>query len=502
MAGRTRKVVMNRVDLIRRATLGRLVDAAALAGGRAWRLVTSVRFAIVQIITLVFAGLIGTLVRQIPSGALHNPALYASEIADLHVRYDGLQIAGARVGPAMVATFEQLGFFRIFSAPWFVFLLTLLTVSIVCGTLNRLPRLWREVTRVQLVQADGFYDLRLAHRAEVDARLHRPDQLVVALRRRHFRVSGRDGVCDDGGLPAVHLYGVRNQYAKLSTLLTHAGLVLFLIGALVTATLGFQTIVFVGNGETAPVQPVGTPHNLVLRNAAFEAPRLPSGAFADFRTDLEIYQDGKLIARKTIRVNDPLQLDGFTFHQNTFGPSARMSIRGADRTLLWTGSVVLAGALLGRPQGFLNVPGSQLGLVLLLDQTIGRAAQVVIEGVGPPGADGSLTLAFVTALTVGESTSAADTAGYSITFDGPDTWSGISVNKDPGENLIWFAFAALLAGLALTFYFPRRRIWLHLEDGRLQVAMLADRYVDLDREFDDVVRALEAAVAQVTLTTA
>ena len=43
----------------------------------------------------------------------------------------------------MVDVFERLGFFRVFSAPWFVFLLTLLVVSIVVCTLDRTPDLWR-----------------------------------------------------------------------------------------------------------------------------------------------------------------------------------------------------------------------------------------------------------------------------------------------------------------------------------------------------------------------
>ena len=42
----------------------------------------------------------------------------------------------------------------------------------------------------------------------------------------------------------------------------------------------------------------------------------------------------------------------------------------------------------------------------------------------------------------------------------------------------------------LTFYFPRRRVWARFPgDGRLQLVMLADRYVDIRREFGVVVEA-------------
>jgi hypothetical protein len=56
------------------------------------------------------------------------------------------------------------------------------------------------------------------------------------------------------------------------------------------------------------------------------------------------------------------------------------------------------------------------------------------------------------------------------------------IKNDPGEWIIWAAFACLISGLALTFYFPRRRIWARLEGDRIGFAMLGDRYVDVPRE--------------------
>ena len=119
---------------------------------------------------------------------------------------------------------------------------------------------------------------------------------------------------------------------------------------------------FVGEGQTAPVQPVGTPHNLLVKNIAFEAPRRADGSFEDFRTDLAVYQDGQQIARKTIRVNDPLQTGGFVFHQNTFGPTADLDIRDPSGRLVWTGPVILEdNADLGVPGRLPDHPGRRHG---------------------------------------------------------------------------------------------------------------------------------------------
>ena len=65
------------------------------------------------------------------------------------------------------------------------------------------------------------------------------------------------------------------------------------------------------------------------------------------------------------------------------------------------------------------------------------------------------------------------------------------VKSDPGQAVIWLAFACLIAGLVLSFYFPRRRAWARIEADRVGVAFLADPYVDREREFGLLVETLE-----------
>jgi len=295
-----------------------------------------------------------------------------------------------------------------------------------------------------------------------------------------------------GDLPTQFVYGDRNQYFKLATLLTHLGLILFLAGGAITAGLGFETVLFVGEGQTAPVQPVGTEHNLLVKNVSFSAPQRPDGSFIDFSTDLAVYQDGQQVARKSIHVNDPLAFDGFVFHQNTFGPSASVDIRDPSGQLVWTGPVILvADPRTGLPSALQAVPGSQLGLNLVLDRAADGTGVLDVIGVGPPDATGNRAVLFGEGLAAGDTTDPASTLGYRITWTQTGAWTGMVVKNDPGQNVIWLAFLFLISGLVLTFYFPRRRVWARLEGGRLQLAMLADRYVDVHREFEALVAEIE-----------
>ena len=450
----------------------------ARMGAAAWRLLTDVRFAVVLITLLELAGLVGMLVRQFPITEADDPARYAAELATMHAAWDGLP-----AGSLIVEVFVALGFFSVFSTPWFLLLMKVLVISIVCCTLDRTPRLWRAASYVRVEQPVAFFDPTREGRAVVEMTGEGSAEAVQsALRRRHFR---RQRVVQAGD--ATFVYGDRNQYQKLATLLTHAGLVLFLAGGAVTVAAGFETVVFVGEGVTAPVQSLGTPGNLLVKNHAFFAPRNEDGSFADFSTDLSVYRDGEEVARKTIRVNDPLKTEGFTFHQNTFGPTAELIISDAAGALVWDGPLLLDDELLGMPQGFMTVPGADVGLVTVLSTDASDAPALVMQGVGPadPQTGQNETLFLVT-VPVGATTDPEVTAGQSITWAGVGSWTGMVIRSDPGQALIWVAFGLLIAGLVLTFYFPRRRAWARVTKERVELAFVADRFVDAERELEQL----------------
>jgi cytochrome c biogenesis protein len=462
----------------------RVSDPLAGFGFGVWRLLTSVRFAVIQIIAIAVAAVFGTLLPQMPASAIQDPSQYAQQMATIHAQYAGLSVLGVSIGPSLVDVFDRLGLLHVFSVWWFTTLLTLLVVSIVVCTADRTPRLWRGVREVHVSQPEGFFDPALANRVLFTGPLA-ADRVDAVLRRHHFTIRRAEGI----------VYGDRNQYFRLATLLTHAGLVLFLLAAAITGAFGFQTVLVLGDGQTAPIQPVGTPGNLIVKNVQFAAPTRPDGSFADFWTKVVVYQDGRAIARKTIHVNDPLTVDGFVIHQNTFGPAADIEIHDASGRLVWTGPVLLAGTLVGLPQGFLTVPGSDLGLLVVLDRSSTGAPRLTLQGLQADPNGGTTQTVFLQSLAVGQTSDPSVTGGYSVRWDDTSAFSGLVIRRDPGEMLVWIAFLLMVGGLILTFYFPRRRVWVRLLPDRAQVAMLADRYVDVPRELRGVMRDLASAAS-------
>lgn len=471
-----------------RARAGGPLGAPAQLGRAVYRLLTSVRFAVVQIVAIGIAGVAGIVVPQLPGIAFRSAADYAERMGILRDRVE------PSLGRGLTDAFEAAGLFRVFTAWWFTALLALLAISIVVCTLDRTPRLWRAARDVRVAQPEPFYDSALPDRAVIAGGLDAGD-VRAALRRARYRVREEAGV--DG---VRYLYGDRNQNHKLFTLVTHAGLVGFLLAAAITSRLGFETGILLPEGQAIPVESIGTPGLVSVKNLGFSAPRAADGRFADFTTDLAVYQGGREIARKTIRVNDPLEAAGYTFHQNFFGPAVDLTLRDASGGLLWAGPVPLDKESAGRPYGRLDVPGRNEGMELLLDRTDAGAPLLVMLGYRQTGtaADGTpqVDTAFVGGLEPGRSysTPAGDLA---ISFDRVSAYSGVVVKRDPGAPVVWASFLLLLAGLCLTFYFPRRRAWVRLDpSGEVRLVARADRTVDLRRELTALLEDLVARRAR------
>jgi cytochrome c biogenesis protein len=456
----------------------------ARLGNAVWGLLTSVNFAVVQIIALSLLAVVGMTLRQLPGFAFRSPTDYANEMAKIHAQYDPV------FGTAVVDLLETLQVWQIFTSTWFSIGLVVLIVSIVACTIDRTPRLWRQSAEIRVVQPDPFYDPKLPDRALM-AGVAAAD--VERVLRTHRFVVRREAAGD-----ATYLYGDRNRWVKLATLITHAGLVTFLVAAAVTSRFGDEQGLVVAEGESLTVQPIGTPGLLLVRNLGFEAPGfLETGQASDFTTHLAVFRDGQQVAEKVIRVNDPLNVDGYTFHQNGFGPAPDVVIRDAAGKPLWTGPIPMTDEAAGFPFTEFAVPGRDVALQLLLQRGADGIGVLLVlpfraTGVNPDGTPVITGLEPI-ALTRGQADSPEGT-DFTVELRGFSDFTLLIAKKDPGQGLVWFAAGCLVAGLLITFWMPRRRVWARLSgDGRLALVVRADRYVDVGREFgavlDDLVKA-------------
>ena len=433
---------------------------------------------------LALFAVVGMTLKQLPGFAFRSATDYANEMDKLHAQYDPV------LGVGVVGALERLQLFHVFTSVWFSVGLVILILSIVACTIDRTPRLWRAGADIRVVQPEPFFDPRLPDRAAMAG----IDAAVVAQTLRRHRYTVRRAEVDD----VTYLYGDRHRWVKLATLLSHAGLVLFLLAAAATSALGDEQALVVANGDALTVQPIGTPGLLLVRNLGFAAPGLETGHPTDFTTHLAVYQNGQQIADKVIRVNDPLEVAGYTFHQNGFGPAPTLVISDPAGKPLWSGAVPMTDTTAGLPFAQFAVPGRDVALQLVLQRDAsGTGILLVLPFRGTLNADGTTTTVGLGPIALAQGEAAVPGgADFSIAFTGVSQYTLLIAKKDPGAYIAWLAFGLLIVGLLITFWMPRRRIWARLTaDGNLALTVKADRTVDVGREFGRFLGDLVAARA-------
>ncbi len=274
-----------------------------------WRLFTNIRWAIGIISFLVLASLLGVLIPQVPGNVRGDALAEAQWLATQEERFGFLTDA-----------LNRIGLFDVFHAPWFVYALGLLVVSVAVCTASRLPPIWRAVTRPRKRVNDAYF-AGARHRFDYAT----PDggsNLESVLQRQRYAVERyQEG-------ETTYLFADRFQVAQLATFVSHLALIMFLAAALVSRLSGFDNGMFIAEGATAPVFPLAHPNQIQVELLDAVGRFSPEGRALEYSSDLVIYQGGEEVKRCTTTVNSPCSYKGYRFHQAAyFGFGADVQVR-------------------------------------------------------------------------------------------------------------------------------------------------------------------------------
>ncbi len=282
-----------------------------------FRLLTSVRVALLLIGLVAVGALLGVIFPQAPDEVRASTQAYAAYTEFQRTRYG-----------VFTDAMRRLGLFEVFHSYWFNGLLVVLLLAVAVCTANRIPPIVRNVRRPVRRVNDRFF-AQARHRAEF-ASPAEPAAVVAALRRKRYRVevTQRDG--------AIYLFADRFGWAQFGTFVSHLALILFMAGAIVTKLVGFNVDLSIPEGQTAPVFPtIHAGQMQILNRSAGDTPDA-HGNPTRYYSNLTVFRDGKPICSGTSTVNDPMHCAGYTLHQTTFSADgAELRVRD-----LKTGQVV------------------------------------------------------------------------------------------------------------------------------------------------------------------
>ena len=191
-----------------------------------------------------------------------------------------------------------------------------------------------------------------------------------------------------------------------------------------------------------------------------------------------------------------------------------ITLPGSERRY-WVGVTLNAGGdwrLVVYPS---DTPDEAVAIALGASQTAGGVQWTFVEPVGVPSAvtegvpgDNARALVLMSEQTDGTPflTLLGPVDGQALTlypdepvrvgdreyvFEGRREFAGIEVRRDPGAKFIWLGAGALLAGLLVTFYVPRLRLWARVRSGETVIAAAAGRSGAFRAEARRLVRELD-----------
>ena len=152
---------------------------------------------------------------------------------------------------------------------------------------------------------------------------------------------------------------------------------------------------------------------------------------------------------------------------------------GIDATELRAGQPVTAGPYRVRYLGPAKIPALTVSDMPGAGSA-GATVQMPVDGEGKP----YLFISGVgdESIVVRPGEPATASSGFSYGFDGRLEASGINIKRDPGDTFIWLAVGMAIVGLGITFYVPRRRLWVKVTPSRTYFAGVAERTTRFGRE--------------------
>ncbi|HEV2127640.1 MAG TPA: cytochrome c biogenesis protein ResB [Thermomicrobiales bacterium] len=435
---------------------------------RVWRFFCSVRAAIYEISFLALLVLIGT--------------LRGSEVPQW--------IADA--APPLQPLVDRWYAWDVFGSPLFAATLAVIAIAIAVCTLNRVPGIWQTISEPRVRTSVGY-----VARSEVTAEFigaSNPEALEQRLRDaladRRYRVF-TERVGDQ-----IHVYADKNRWSKFGTFPFHLALILLLVGGIVASMFGFRDTEFaVAEGET---RAVGHGTDLSVELVRFRDAYIETGDPAEYRSDVIIYDDGSKVKDGEITVNSPISAGVATFYQASFGIASDIVVRDALGNVLFDAPVEMGFFNLranpDAPAGLIRLPAQGVQIAVVAPDvdranrpdldTLNLANGQVWVQVSPlnssPGS-GNMETAVL------DQGDPAEVGGYEVLFDRESRFTVLQVAYNPGIPIFFIASVLLVGGLAVTFYFPMRRIrgiiQRSAEDSSLIMTPLAKRDWGGKREF-------------------
>jgi len=437
-----------------------------------WDFFCSLKLTIFLLIGLALTSIIGTVIQQGPQRD------YLATLSETKIRI-----------------YSALGFFDMYHSWWFILLLYMLTLNLICCSIKRLPRVWKIVFEPVFVMDERF-EKTLPNVKELKLKGSKTElkEKVASFLKGEF---AEPVITEQGG--DYHLFAQKNPLSRLGVYVVHLSIIIIFIGALIGSFFGYKAYVNIPEGGSISTVEMRSGQQIPLgyevRCEKFSVDFYDTGAPKEFKSILTVLENGQPVKgylNVPIIVNDPLTYKGITFYQSSYGQldegvMYRISVR--DRT----GGAPIQ--LKVRQGERVALPGGAYLSVMEATQNV-RPFMREFDG---PGAQVEFTPAggrpqpFVVLSEKYQSFNAQHGGDLIITFDGMDQkfFTGLQVAKDPGVWVVWLGCFLMVIGICMAFFMSHKRVWARISDDGVTLGGSASKNpAGFDMSFDELAQKL------------
>ena len=439
---------------------------------RIWDFLCSLKLAIILVLLLALTSIIGTIILQ--NGA---PADYIREY-----------------GQTNYELFKKLQFIDMYHSTWFIGILALFSVNLICCSIKNFPRVWKFVKEPTLVASSGIFK-GSANRAEFSCKgsKHQVAEQISTLLKKEFAkpiLTEKD--------EKIYLFTQKGIYSRFGAYITHLSILVIMAGAVIGNVWGYKAFVNIVEGSSVDQVRSRNGTGLIdlgftVRCDDFDVSYYPnSNRPKDYNSDLVILENGKEVVHKRIEVNDPLTYKGIKFYQSSYGSAGNpfFKVKVTENS---TGEVIELKAHQGKHA---QLPGGYSFAVTNFtpsDRNFGPAMQLHVNT--PDGKHGAPFIVWQNHPQLDVKRGGI----FSFALLGHDQphYTGLQVAKDPGVNIVWAGCFLIVFGSLTAFFFSHKRIWVCLEDdGKKTKVLIAGNahrnQPGFSLAFDDLQQQIEA----------
>ncbi len=451
------------------ATLSAKAKRGESIVSRFLRLICSVRLGVTLLVLLGLACLIGMLIMQ--------------------QNVEGFDRYFLQLAPAQRLVYGKLGIFDIYHAWYFNALLCLVSLNIILASIDRFPKTWLFASKPNLtVPVRWLRDQKQAAEIQMKGSSETiTSEISEAMKKTGWR---KVVTSEKGG--RTYIFGQSGTWNRFGAYAVHVGLLTIFTGGFLTAQFGATGSMPLTPGRTTNLMS-DTVVDLDKTNQITK--RLPFDvACTDMQQKL-IKKEGSLGAQNTIdwmtrftitdetgthggmvQMNRPFDSRGYRFFQASFTPvgrarnitiKAKPAAGGAieDVTIPRDGSAVLAD---GTKINFSEFRGNfRIGEDDRDEDTSDYLNPAAILQVTQPGAAPQAAYAFGPQM-ANMPVAGKPVGGYTFQltdFEKVADQHILSVQRDPGSNVVYVGFILLFLTLVSVFFFSHQRVWAAIEKG-------------------------------------